>query len=65
MMRKEYKGWGLAVNMQKTKYLCIETERERERERESLILEGNKEVETCKEYEYLGTTLNREGTDRK
>jgi len=26
-----------------------------------LILEGNREVEICKEYNYLGTTLNREG----
>jgi len=26
-------------------------------------MEGNKQVRTYKEYKYLGTTLNREGTD--
>jgi len=26
-------------------------------------MKDNREMKTCKEYEYLGTTLNREGTD--
>jgi len=26
-------------------------------------MEDNREVETCKEYEYLGTILNQEGTN--
>jgi len=47
----------LDVNTQKTKYLCTGTETE------NLILKGDREVETCKEYEYLATKLNREGTD--
>jgi len=41
IMRKlmeEYQGWGLTVNTQKTKYLCIETEIE------NLILESNRKV---------------------
>jgi len=45
--------------MQKIKYLCIRTETE------NLVLEGNREVETCKEYEYLGTTLNKKGINNQ
>jgi hypothetical protein len=47
----------IIVNNQKTKYLCIETEVE------NLVIEGNKEVRTWKEYKYLGIILNQEGTD--
>jgi len=32
-------------------------------EAENLIMKGNKEVRTCKEYKYLRITLNREGTN--
>jgi len=42
---------GFMVNTQKIKYLSEQRQ------------EGNKEVETCNEYEYLGATLNGEGTD--
>jgi len=53
MMRElmeEYERWGLILNTQKTKYLHIGTETE------NLLLEDNKEMETCKEYEYLEIT---------
>jgi len=30
---------------------------------ENLVIEGNKEVRTYKEYKYLEITLNREATD--
>jgi len=56
MMRKlieEYEKWDLIVNIQKTKYLCIGAETK------NLIMEGNKKIETWKEYEYLGTTLKK------
>jgi hypothetical protein len=60
MIRKlieEYKKWGLTVNTQKTKYLCIGAKAE------NLVMDGNKEIKTYKKYKYLGMTLNREGTD--
>jgi len=47
----------LTINTQKTKYLSIGTQTE------NLVLEGNRE--TCKEYEYLGTILNREKTNQE
>jgi len=42
---KEYEKWGLRVNTQKTKYLCIGAKTE------NLIMEGNKELTRNK---YLG-----------
>jgi len=54
---EKYKRWGLTINTQKTKCLCIGVEIE------NLVIEGNKEVRTYKEYKYLEITLNREGTD--
>lgn len=60
MVRKlieEYAKWGLTVNTQRTKYLYIRSNAE------NLVKDDNKEISTCKEYKYLGTTFNREGTD--
>jgi flagellar basal body L-ring protein FlgH len=51
---EEYEKWELTVNTQKTKYLCIGAEVG------NLVIEGNKEIITCKEYKYLEIILNRE-----
>lgn len=61
MVRKliqEYFEWGLAVNIDKTKYLCVgETT-------DNLHLD-DKEISTCKEYKYLGVTFTDTGTDER
>jgi len=47
MIRKlieKYKKWGLTVSTQKTKYLYIGAKAK------NLVIEGNKEVRTCKKY---------------
>jgi len=54
-LMEKYKKWELTLNIQKTNVL--------ERKQKNLIMKGNKEVRTCKEYKYLRITLNREGTD--
>jgi len=49
---------GLDNEFAEKKYLYIGVEAD------NLVLEGNREIETCKEYAYLGTTMNREGTGK-
>lgn len=60
MMRKlieEYNHWGLSVNIDKTKYLCIGNEAS------NLDLENGQNISHCQSYVYLGVTFNEAGTD--
>jgi hypothetical protein len=54
-----YKKWGLDMNLNKTKYLCIgETH-------SNLKLDKNSENESCQEYKYLGVIFDISGTGDK
>ena len=58
-LKETYEKWGLDMNRNKTKYLCIgETEK-------NLKLDEDNEIEFCKEYKYLGVTFGTSGTDDK
>jgi len=62
MVRKlieEYEMWELIVNIQEMKYLCIGAKAP---ESDNGRQQGNLK-RTCKEYKYLGITLNQEGTN--
>lgn len=56
---EEYDKWGLTVNVEKTKYMCIGADAE------NLTLDDGRQISTCKEYKYLGVMYNTEGTDEQ
>jgi len=59
MTRKLKEKWGLDMNLNKTKYLCIgETH-------SNLKLDKESEIEFCEEYKYLGVISYTSGTDDK
>ena len=46
-LKETYEKWGLDINQNKTKYLCIgETH-------SNLKLDKDSEIESCQEYKYL------------
>lgn len=51
----EYEKWGLKVNMQKTKYICVGSEFG------DLQLEDGRQIPITGEYTYLGTKITRSG----
>ena len=57
-LQEEYKRWGLEINTLKTKYLPIGAEL-------SNIQLDNEEIESCKEYTYLGVIFDTTGKDDK
>ena len=62
MMRKlkeTYEKWGLDMNLNKTKYLCIG------QTNSNLKLDKDSEIESCQEYKYLGVIFYNSGTDDK
>ncbi|KAL3283143.1 hypothetical protein HHI36_006297, partial [Cryptolaemus montrouzieri] len=62
MMRKlveECNNWGLMINIEKTKNLCVENDVN------SLELNEGKEILGNREYTYLGVTFDDTGTDGK
>lgn len=58
-LKETYEEWGLSMNIQKTKYLCIGNEKSNLQINETEIIEG------CDEYKYLGVVFDRTGTDDK
>ena len=57
--KKTYEKWGLDMNLNKTKYLCIgETD-------SNLKLDEDSEIQFCQEYKYLGVIFDTSGTDDK
>ena len=58
-LKETYEKWGLDMNLNKTKYLCIgETHR-------NLKLDTDSEIEFCQEYKCLGVIFDTSGTDDK
>jgi len=58
-LKETYEKWGLDMNLNKTKYLCIgETHI-------NLKLDKDSEIEFCQEYKYLGVSFDTSGTDGK
>jgi len=58
-LRETYEKWGLGVNLNKTKYLCIGGTHN------NLKLDKDKEIGFCQEYKYLGVIFDTSGTDDK
>jgi hypothetical protein len=54
-LKKEYEEWGLTINLEKTKYVCIGEEKE------VLKFDCGKEINPCTECTYLGTKLDQSG----
>ncbi|KAL3275043.1 hypothetical protein HHI36_019815 [Cryptolaemus montrouzieri] len=62
IMRKlvgEYNNWGLMINFERTKYLCVGNYFN------SLELDEGKDISGSREYTYLGVTFDDTGTDGK
>jgi len=58
-LKESYEKWGLDMNFNKTKYLCIgETHI-------NLKLDKDIEIEFCQEYKYLGVIFYTSGTEDK
>jgi hypothetical protein len=56
-LKEAYESWGLTMNTQKTKYLCVGAETS------DTELDNGDKITACKEYKYLGTVFNQQGTD--
>ncbi|XP_044760299.1 uncharacterized protein LOC123317755 [Coccinella septempunctata] len=54
---EEYEIWGLKVNIQKTKYLCVGGEAS------DLTMNDGKIITHCQNYNYLGVIFDSTGTD--
>jgi len=58
-LKGTYEKWGLDMNLNKTKYLCIgETH-------SNLKLDKDSEIEFCQEYKYVGVIFDTSGTGNK
>jgi len=58
-LKETYEKWGLDMNLNKTKYLCIgETQN-------NLKLDKDNEIEFCQEYKYLGVIFDTSGKTTK
>ena len=58
-LKETYEKWGLVMNLNKTKYLCIgETH-------SNLKLDKDNEIELCQEYKHLGVIFDTSGTHDK
>jgi len=58
-LKEKYEKWGLDMNLNKTKYLCIG------QTHSNLKLDKSSEIESCQEYKYLGVIFDTSGTDDK
>jgi len=58
-LKETYDKWGLDMNFNKTKYLCIG------KTHSNLKLHKDVEIEFYQEYEYLGVIFDTSGTDNK
>jgi hypothetical protein len=58
-LKETYEKWGLDMNLNKTKYLCIG------QTHSSLRLDKVSEIEFCQEYNYLGVIFDTRGTEDK
>jgi hypothetical protein len=54
-LKDEYEKWGLAMNLEKTKYICIGEEKE------SLKFDSREEIKPSTECTYLGTKIDQMG----
>jgi hypothetical protein len=52
---EEYRIWGLEVNIDKTRYMCIGGTQD-------LKLNTGQIIRRCEEYKYLGIIITRDGT---
>jgi hypothetical protein len=57
-LKEEYGKWGLDMNIQKTKYLCVEME-------QTHLIAGNDKFESCSDYKYLAMIFDKTRTERK
>ena len=58
-LKETYNKWGLDMNLNKTKYLCIG------QTYSYLKLDKESEIEFCQKYKYLGVIFDTSGTDDK
>jgi len=58
-LEETYEKWGLDMNLNKTKYLCIGGTPN------NLKLDKDNEIEFCQEYKYLGVIFDTSGTEDK
>jgi hypothetical protein len=54
-LKEEYKKWRFTMNLEKTKYICIEEEKE------SLKFDSGEEIKLSTECTYLGTKIDQTG----
>jgi hypothetical protein len=52
-LKEEYEKWGLAINLEKTKYECMGERKE------ILKSDGGEEIKPCTEGTYLGTKIDQ------
>jgi hypothetical protein len=58
-LKETYEKWGLDMNLNKTKYLCIG------QTHSNLKLDKDSKIESCQEYKYLGVIFDTSGIDDK
>jgi hypothetical protein len=56
-LKEEYEKWGLTINLEKTKYICIGEEKE------SLKFDSGEEIKPSTECTYLGTKVDQMGNN--
>ena len=56
-LKEEYEKWRLAVNLEKTKYVCVGERKE------ILKFDGGEEMKPCIECTYLGTKIDQLGVN--
>jgi len=57
-LKEEYEKWGLTMNLEKTKYICIGEEKE------SLKFDSGEEIKPSIECTYLGTKIDQTGDNK-
>jgi hypothetical protein len=53
-LKEEYEKWGLVINLEKTKYVCMG-------ERKILKSDSGEEIKPCTDCTYLGTKIDHLG----
>jgi hypothetical protein len=54
-LKEEYEKWGLAINLEKTKHVCVGEGKV------ILKFDGGEEIKPCTECTYLGTNIHQLG----
>ena len=57
-LKEEYEKWGLTINLEKTKYICMGERKE------ILKFEGGEEIKPCTECTYLDTKIDQLGDNK-